>query len=347
MEAAVYQFELALRYPFAISRHTYHSMKTMILELSAGRASGYGEATTNPYYQVTEDKLLASFSEATEFIKDYTFKDPETLWIDLNPILKDDPFAQSAIDCAAHDLYNKLKGRPFKARWGIMYEKYPLTSYTLGIGTIDELKRKMLDLNWPIYKVKTGGRNDGRTIQELRKHTDAVLRVDANCSWSNEDAPQLADELHNSGVEFIEQPFKADQYKQTSDLRKKSSIPILADESCRRVEDIEKCIGNFDGINIKLAKCGGLTPALEMVDRARRTGLKVMIGCMTETTVGISAAAQLLPLVDYADLDGPLLLLEDVATGLNYYRGSVIPGKTNGLGFRFEQQKFSTELPSR
>jgi len=346
MELSVYQYDLALRYPFAISRHTYHTMQTMILELSMGRRSGYGEATTNTYYRITEKNLLESFSEAYEFLKDYTFKDPETLWIDLNPLLGKNPFAQSAIDCAAHDLFNKLKGRPFMARWGITYEKYPLTSYTLGVGTIDELKQKIQDLTWPIYKIKVAGENDGMIIQEFRKLTNAVIRVDANCSWLRDDAFPLAVELHKSGVEFIEQPFKSDHYMETGALRSKSPIPIIADESCRTIEDIEKCAGNFDGINIKLAKCGGLTPALKMIDLARKAGLKIMIGCMTETTVGISAAAQLLPLVDYADLDGPLLLSEDVATGLQYYKGSVIPGKSNGLGFRFQQQKFWNELPS-
>ena len=345
MEVAVYQFELALRYPFAISRHTYRSMKTLIVELSTGRARGYGEATTNPYYGITEDKLLRSFSRAADFLEDYNFRDPETLWTDLNPLLKDNSFAQSAIDCAAHDLYNKLKGRPFKARWGITYEKYPLTSYTLGIGHTKDLKRKISDLPWPIYKLKVAGKNDGGIIRELRKTSDAIFRVDANCSWNHTDALKIAGELYESDVEFIEQPFKATAFEETLALRKESPIPIIADESCCTVEDIDRCIGNFDGINIKLAKCGGLTPALKMVDIAGKAGLKTMIGCMTESTIGISAAAQLLPFVDFADLDGPLLLSEDLATGLHYYKGSVIPGKTNGLGFRFMEKKFSTELP--
>jgi L-alanine-DL-glutamate epimerase-like enolase superfamily enzyme len=345
MDVAVYQFELALRYPFTISRHTYRSMKTVILELSLGRAIGYGEATTNPYYQITEGRILESFSEASEILKDYDFKDPETLWDDLNPVLSKNPFVQSAIDCAAHDLYSKLKGRPFKAQWGITYEKYPLTSYTLGIGTIDELRGKMQDLNWPVYKIKVAGKDDGRVIQELRKYSTAIFRVDANCSWHVKDANKMVSELHISGVEFIEQPFMSDAYEETSALRKESPVPIMADESCRTIDDIDKCIDNFDGINIKLAKCGGLTPAIKMVDLARKAGLKIMIGCMTETTIGISAAAQLLPFVDYADLDGPLLLSEDVATGLRYFKGSVIPGKKNGLGFGFQHQKFPTELP--
>jgi len=347
MEIAVYQFELALRYPFAISRHTYHSIKTMIIAISTGSAIGYGEATTNPYYQITEDKLLDSFSQAAEYLKDYDFRDPEKLWVDLSPVLKNNSFAQSAIDCAAHDLFYKLKGRSFKSRWNITYEKYPLTSYTLGIGTIDEIKKKIIDLEWPIYKIKVGGKNDGSLVQEIREFSNAVLCIDANCSWQKDDAQQMTDELLKAGVEFIEQPFKADEYAETFELRQKSDIPIMADESCRTVEDIEKCAGIFDGINIKLAKCGGLTPALKMVDLARRAGLKIMIGCMTETTVGISAAAQLLPFVDFADLDGPLLLSEDVAMGLTYQKGCVVPGMTNGLGFRFKHQKFSTELPYR
>jgi L-alanine-DL-glutamate epimerase-like enolase superfamily enzyme len=346
MKVAVNQFDLELRYPFAISRHTYYSIRSLIFELSVGSASGYGEATTNPYYDISEDKLLGSFSEAAKFLEDYDFRDPETLWNDLNPILTNNSFAQSAIDCAAHDLFNKLRGRPFKARWGITYEKYPLTSYTLGIGTIDEMKKKVRDLPWPIYKIKVTGKKSSSNIQQLCEYSDALFRVDANCSWDIKGAGQMAGELYKSGVEFIEQPFQADAYEETLALKRESPVPILADESCCKVQDINKCIGHFDGINIKLAKCGGLTPALRMIDLARKGGLKIMIGCMTESTVGISAAAQLLPFVDYADLDGPLLLSEDVATGLRYYKGCVIPGKANGLGFRFRKQKFSTELPT-
>jgi L-alanine-DL-glutamate epimerase-like enolase superfamily enzyme len=321
-------------------------MSVMIVEISDGRISGYGEATTNPYYQVTLEGLRDAFSRAAEFLKNYNFRTPELLWYDLAPILNNQTFAQSAIDCAAHDLFNKKKGRTFMSRWGISYIKFPLTSYTLGVGSVTELKTKIMDLPWPIYKIKVTGKDDDDIIRQLRKQTPALLRVDANCAWPLKDAVRMAEALFNLNVEFIEQPFQANQYKETRILSEKCPVPLIADESCQGEEDIIKCADAFDGINIKLAKCGGITPAINMIKLAKKAGLKVMIGCMTETTVGISAASQLLPFVDYADLDGPLLLSEDVATGIQYYNGSIIPAKANGLGFEFKKGKFSTELPS-
>jgi L-alanine-DL-glutamate epimerase-like enolase superfamily enzyme len=317
----------------------------MIVEISNGWVAGYGEATTNPYYQVTEEGLLKAFSRAATFLEGYRFEDPEKLWSDLYPVIGNNLFALSAVDCASHDLFYRSKGKPYLSRWGIAYQKYPLTSYTLGIGTVKDLRNKIHDLPWPIYKIKIAGKNDGKIVSSLRKYTDALIRVDANCAWRPEDSYQMADELHKSGVEFIEQPFRKDQFEETKELTRNSPVPIIADESCQVEDDVEKCAGNFYGINIKLAKCGGLTPAIRMIESARSKGLKIMIGCMTESTIGISAAAQLLPFVDYADLDGPLLLSEDVATGLYYRNGSVLPGKNNGLGFRFKQHKFSTKLP--
>jgi L-alanine-DL-glutamate epimerase-like enolase superfamily enzyme len=345
MELDIHTFDLALRYPFTISRHTYNSIRSVIVELGNGRYKGYGEATSNPYYQVTEENLLSSFEEARIFLRDYRFSNPEKLWSDIHPVLSGNTFAQSAIDCAAHDLFFKMKGESFMSQWGISYQKYPFTSYTLGIGTIDELKIKMKDLPWPVYKLKVKGIDDSEIVKELRKVSGALFRVDANCSWNLDESTKIADDLKQWKVEFIEQPFDADLVEESRVLRENSSLAIIADESCQKIEDIMKCRGSFDGINIKLSKCGGLTPAFQMMKMAREAGLSIMIGCMTETSIGISAAVQLLPFVDYADLDGPLLLAEDVASGLTYSKGSLIPGKGNGLGIEFKGRKFSTSLP--
>lgn len=317
----------------------------MIIALSEGGITGFGEATTNPYYGITYGSLERQFREIARYVHSYPFQTPEKLWEDLLPVAGGNTFAQSAMDCAAHDLYYKSRGSTLRSQWGIIYEKYPLTSYTLGIGSLDELKRKIMDLPWPIYKLKVAGKNDGTLLRGIRDQTSALIRIDANCAWHPEDASRLANELYESGVEFIEQPFAAEEYEATRSLRKICPVPVIADESCRKIEDLEKCAGAFDGINIKLAKCGGLTPAIRMIEIARKKGLKIMIGCMTETTIGIAAAAQLLPFVDYADLDGPLLLSEDVATGLKYHKGSVCPGKSSGLGFEFKYNKFRTDLP--
>jgi L-Ala-D/L-Glu epimerase len=340
MELQVYAFELALRYPFSISRHTYHSIQTLIVELVYENTSGFGEATLNPYYGITSENLLEAFSATAERISNYTFKSPAKLWQDLHGPLEKNFFALSAIDCAAHDLYGKLKGTTFGHIHGIDYVKYPLTSYTLGISDLETMKKKIRQVPWPVYKLKLGARNDLEIIREIRNYTKSLIRIDANGGWTLEQALEMAEVLSETGVEFIEQPLKREHWDEISVLHKKMALPLIADESCVREDDVEKCHGKFDGINVKLSKCGGLTPALRMIARARDLGMKVMIGCMTESTVGISAAAKLLPLVDYADLDGPLLLKEDVATGVKYRNGCLILKNRNGLGFNFKYGKF-------
>jgi L-alanine-DL-glutamate epimerase-like enolase superfamily enzyme len=177
MQLDIFSFDLALRYPFAISRHTYKSIRCVIVELRYGRYTGYGEATTNPYYQITEENLISSFEDARVFLKDYRFSNPKKLWSDIYPVLSSNTFAQSAIDCAAHDLFHKMKGESFMSQWGISYQKYPFTSYTLGIGMIDELKNKMTDLPWPVYKLKISGVNDSEIVKELHQVSGALIRV--------------------------------------------------------------------------------------------------------------------------------------------------------------------------
>jgi L-alanine-DL-glutamate epimerase-like enolase superfamily enzyme len=264
------------------------------------------------------------------------------LWQDLQPALDKNYFALSAIDCAAHDLYGKLKGTTFGHMHGIDYSKYPFTSYTLGIGDTETMKKKIRQFPWPVYKLKLGAPNDLEIVKEIRNHTQALLRIDANGGWTLRQALEMADALLEAGVEFVEQPLKREEWDDMDSLHEKIKIPLFADESCVRESDVWKCHGKFDGVNVKLSKCGGLTPAMRIIEQARNLGMKVMIGCMTESTIGISAAAQLLPLVDYADLDGPLLLKENVATGIKYRNGYLILKNRNGLGFNFKYGKFET-----
>jgi L-alanine-DL-glutamate epimerase-like enolase superfamily enzyme len=187
---------------------------------------------------------------------------------------------------------------------------------------------------WPIYKIKLGTDHDLEIVRELRKHTQATFRVDANCGWSAEQAIRFAPELKKLGVEFIEQPLKADQWEDLKRVGQQSALPIIADESCIVEGDVKRCHGVFQGINIKLVKCGGLTPARRMIAEARKLGLSVMVGCMTESTVGISAIAQLLPLLDYVDMDGAVLLAEDVAEGVRLERGKCVYPDAPGHGLR-------------
>jgi L-alanine-DL-glutamate epimerase-like enolase superfamily enzyme len=185
---------------------------------------------------------------------------------------------------------------------------------------------------WPIYKVKLGTADDLGIVRELRRHTDALFRVDANGGWTVERTIELAPALRDLGVEFIEQPLAPEDRDGARRVYQESVLPVLADESCVTEADVDRCAGLFHGINIKLVKCGGLAAARRMIDRARELELKVMIGCMTESTVGISAVAQLLPLVDYADIDGAALLAADIATGVRVDRGRCIYPAAGGTG---------------
>ena len=194
---------------------------------------------------------------------------------------------------------------------------------------------KVQEKPWPIYKVKVGTSDDITIVSALRENTDAVLRVDANAAWDLDTALKLIPQLKELGVEFVEQPLAKDNWEGMNALYKQSSLPLLADESCVFEADVEKCKDHFHGINIKLTKCGGITPALRMIKKARELDLKVMIGCMNESTIGSAAIAHLLPLIDHVDMDGPLLLAEDLATGLGYDNGKIIYSEAPGLGIQF------------
>ncbi len=187
--------------------------------------------------------------------------------------------------------------------------------------------------DWPIYKIKLDERGLAN-VKHLRAHTNSIFRVDANCSWQPEQILPLAEELAGLNVELIEQPLPADAYAAMKPLKGKSPLPLMADESCQVESDVDRCLDCYDAINVKLVKCGGLTPARRMIARAKQNGLKVMVGCMTESSIGIAAGVHLLPLLDFADLDGALLLSQDIATGLTWKAGYCAMPQAAGLGVR-------------
>jgi L-alanine-DL-glutamate epimerase-like enolase superfamily enzyme len=196
---------------------------------------------------------------------------------------------------------------------------------------------KMKAKPWPIYKIKVGVPGDVELVAELRKHTDAVFRVDANAGWTLEEALIKIPLLKELRVEFVEQPLAKDNWEEMKVLYNQSPLPLIADESCVFEQDVEKCLNHFHGINIKLTKCSGITPALRMITKARELNMKIMIGCMNESTIGSAAIAHLAPLVDYIDMDGPLLLAEDIATGLSYDYGRVGVSDKPGLGIEMKE----------
>lgn len=276
--------------------------------------------------------MMAEITAIESDLKTYDFTTPEVLHAFLIS-KKLSNFAICALDLAAHDLYGKLIGQPLYKIWKTNTYDYPITNYTIGLGAVEEMVAKMKETPWPIYKIKLGTDNDVAIVKELRQHTDAKFRIDANCAWTAKETIINAPLLKELGVEFLEQPLNANDWEGMEQVMHQSVLPIIADESCIIESDVEKCALHFSGINIKLTKCGGLTPALRMIQKAKEMGLKVMVGCMTESTVGISSIAQLLPQLDYVDMDGAMLLKEDIAHGVQIESdGKVIFPTLGGSG---------------
>jgi L-alanine-DL-glutamate epimerase-like enolase superfamily enzyme len=241
------------------------------------------------------------------------------------------------LDEAAHDLWGQRLGQPVWKLWGLCADSLPPSDYTIGLDTPERMVAKLREFpGWPIYKIKLGLGTpaDLAIVQALRRHTAARLRVDANTGWTVEHTLALAPALRDLGVEFIEQPLRRDDWEGMRRLRQDGTLPIIADEACRNEADVDRCAESFQGVNIKLVKAGGLTPARRMITRARALGLRVMAGCMCESSIGISAVAQLLPLLDDADLDGALLLADDLADGVRVDQGKVTLSHLPGTGIR-------------
>jgi L-alanine-DL-glutamate epimerase-like enolase superfamily enzyme len=333
IQLKTHEFELPLRHVFTISRESSSVQPTLIVELTDGTHRGFGEATTNKYYGATIPLMREALSKVESLVALADPLDPAQLWEETWPILKDSPFAQCALDEAATDLWGKQQGAPVYKLWGLSTARVPQSNFTIGIDTIEVMVKKLLEMpGWPIYKIKLGTKYDLDIVRELRKHTDAVFRVDANCGWTADEAIANSHELAKLNVEFIEQPLPAAEWDAVKRVFKESALPIVADESCISEAEVDRCVGHFHGVNVKLVKCGGLTPGKRMVTRARELGMKAMVGCMTESTVGISAIAQLLPLLDYVDMDGAALLASDIADGVKVDRGTCVYPEANGTG---------------
>ena len=320
------------KHTFRIAHGSRTGVDTFIISLSDGEFTGLGEATPVPYYGFSALDLQNLLEKHRKTIETYDLDSAEAFWEYMSPFLSKNRFAQCALDMAAHDLVAKRKGLPLYKTWGLSFEETPLSNFTIGIDEIPVMLERMKEVDFPIYKIKLGTPNDVGIITELRKHTNAVFRLDANCAWSVEETIANSAAFEKLGVEFIEQPLPHDKIEAMKEVIKHVNLPLIADESCIIETDIEKCFGNFDGVNIKLAKCGGLTPALRMIRKAKNLGLKTMVGCMTESSVGISAIAHLLPLLDYVDMDGSLLISNDPADGVVLDFGKAILPSRNGTG---------------
>jgi L-alanine-DL-glutamate epimerase-like enolase superfamily enzyme len=336
MDIFLHRLVMPIADPFTIARGTITDQHSLIVELRDDDLYGLGEVTVNDYYGHTFESMTASLEAAKPHLDAYRDQSPEKVWAKMLDIMNGDHFATAALDLAAHDLWGKRNGKPCYQMWGLDWENIPVSSYTIGIDTIDRMIEKLdRQPGWSIYKIKLGTADDLNIVRALREHTDATFRVDANCGWTAEQTVANAIELKHLGVEFIEQPLPAEASPdEMRSVFEQSVLPIIADESCRTTPDVAACHGLFHGVNVKLCKCGGLTPALAMLRQARSLGMKTMVGCMVETSIGISAAAHLLPLLDYADLDGAILLKEDPASGVEIKQGNVTMPVLAGLSSR-------------
>ncbi|MBP0905293.1 dipeptide epimerase [Mariniflexile gromovii] len=332
MEVILRAFNLKLKHTFSISRESYNEQPTLIVELKSDGFSGFGEATSNPYYGVTIQKMMDDLIALQPLIENAAPSTPEEFWKHMHQHLKHNMFALCALDLAYNDLYAQKQDKKLYELWGYDVSNNPLTNYTIGIDSVEKMVSKMKELPWPIYKIKLGTKEDIKIVTELRKHTNAIFRIDANCGWTVEETIKNAKALRELGVEFLEQPLKADDWEGHKEVYQKSVLPVIADESCQVEADVAKCYNHFHGINVKLVKCGGLTPARRMLVHAKELHMKTMVGCMTESSVGISAIAHVLPLLDYVDMDGALLLAQDIANGVTIKNGAVQYSSLNGTG---------------
>jgi L-alanine-DL-glutamate epimerase-like enolase superfamily enzyme len=334
MKLHLHRFQLETKTPFKLSRVTYNVRELLVVELEEDGFSGFGEASDHSFYDV-KIEVWEVLENLKPIIEAYEFDTPEQFWEEMNSYLKDHSFAQCALDVAAHDLFGKKMGKPLYELWGLKLENLPITDYTVGIDTPEKMVEKMRAKPWSVYKIKLGVPEDLEIMKALRAATDVPFRIDANCGWTVKEAIEKSVELKKLGVEFIEQPLRGGEFDEMKDVYEKSALPVFADESCVSESDVKKCVGRFHGINIKLMKCGGLTPARRMIEEARKLGLQVMAGCMMESSIGISAVAQLLPLLDYIDMDSILLIKKDIAEGVKILEnGEVVFPEENGIGVK-------------
>jgi len=332
MKVTYFRYDLKFRYPFTISRGTKTHQPTLVVELEHFGIKGYGEAPAITYYNIPVEKMIEDLERKKLMVEKFAFTEPDRYWHYLHHLFPQNHFLVCALDMAAWDMFGKQKNKPLYELWNGDITKNPVTDYTIGIDTIEKMVAKMKEKPWPIYKIKVGTADDIGIVKALRENTHATLRVDANAAWDVETALKLIPQLKELGVELVEQPLAKNDWEGMKVLYKESSLPLYADESCVFEQDVEKCKDHFHGINIKLTKCSGITPALRMIKKARELDLQVMVGCMNESTIGSAAIAHLLPFIDHADMDGPLLLEEDIAVGIDYDLGKISYSGNPGLG---------------
>ena len=344
MDVSFSPLPLHLRHPFTITRESSRDRQNVLVKIAdADGRVGLGEAAPSRYYHQTAE----SVTEQLGALHWPAQTDPfllEDLLGDLAQQLPGHSSAVAALDMALHDLVGQRLDAPLYRLLGLDPQKAPVTSYTIGIDSPDQMRRKAEEAaGYPLLKVKLGTDDDRRIIASLRQVVSVPIRVDANAAWTLQQALENLPWLAGEGVELLEQPLAKDDLDGLARLTEAGLLPIIADESAVTPLDVVKLRGAVDGINIKLGKCGGIRNALKMIHIARAQGMKVMLGCFIESSLGITAAAHLSPLVDFADLDGHLLIDNDPFGGVTVEAGRLILPDRPGLGM----QRRESEDPDR
>ncbi len=333
------QLALQLEIPFKLSYGTSTVRENVLVQINDGVYTGVGEAAVVPYYHETPERILSYFSDPA--VAAVVEGDPYLIEDRLDCLPKAaSPAARAAVDIALHDLWAQHLGQPLYRLWGLNPARIPDSSFTVAMADDEAVYREHVRAarSYRLIKLKLGSgdwRADWRLVQVAREETAAPLCVDANAGWSVDDALAIIPRLADMGIVFVEQPVARENiagWRALRDSLPDDHPPLIADESVQGVESVPPLAGIADGINLKLAKCGGLRPARQMIMLARAYGMKVMIGCMIESSVAVTAAAQLAPLADYADLDGNLLITNDPYRGLQVEAGRVTLPDAPGLG---------------
>ena len=334
MKLSFEPYELQLRHTFTVSSYSRKTTPDVQVKLEYEGFTGYGEASMPPYLGQSVESVCRFLSQ----VDMEQFRDPfrlEDILAYVDSLSPGDSAAKAAIDIALHDLVGKLMGQPWWRIWGLDPSKAPDTTFTIGIDTPEVVRQKTRECadRFNILKVKVGLDNDKEMIRTIREVTDLPLAVDANQGWK--DREQALDEIHwlkENGIVMVEQPMAKERVEDNAWITERSPLPIFADEAIQRLADIPSIKGAYHGINIKLMKCTGMREAWKMLNYARAEGLKVMVGCMTETSCAVSAAAQLSPAVDFADLDGNLLISNDLYKGMEVVDGKITLSDRPGIG---------------
>jgi L-alanine-DL-glutamate epimerase-like enolase superfamily enzyme len=326
---------LRTKHPFVIARGGQSDHRTVWVRLTDAEGNeGWGEAAPSKYYGETADSVVAALQLYGSLLPDDPFhlEEAERQWENK---LRGNAAARAALSAALHDLVGKRLNVPVFRMWGLDPCMAPQSTFTIGLDAPDRIRAKVLEADqYPILKVKLGTDQDLDILRAIREATDKEIRVDANCGWTVKRALRMLPVLDEFGVTVLEQPLVPHDLDGLAAVTAQADIPVIADESCLTAVDIPRLVGKVDGINIKLAKCGGLREALRMIAVARAHGLMVMVGCMIESSLGITAAAHFTPLVDIVDLDGAALLADDPFVGATIDGGQIALPAGAGLGVR-------------